>query len=577
MKIISYSQYQQYLKTLNLSENFTEDELKSSYRQLARQYHPDLSNNQTKDAAKMKEINEAHDVLEDILNGKISIPGNNHHPHNLNNYPHNLNNYINSLITKLQNIMNTDLELSLITGALLQQYSNISITFEVLKNCTSFETANNLYKDITAQIKKFFVAYTEKYFQAKDINPNDITETINYNCRFTDLKQQLQRLNQKYNRKTKYQQLINNAFYEFELHPHYHHLKVLIELIKKETLQKLLDDQTNQTDNIINSSKQQVEDEIFKHYFEELARFQKIQTFLQKENSDNESIQQLNILYNKYYNQFQQETAFSDVDNYLDDLENLIQEYQEQKQLLSHLNDLIIAITANYQTAIQTYINQESTDKLTNLQKLTQLYQDILNALQNYSLTDDIIQHLQQLDFTNLKSGQEFLHNWKQNSKEKSNQNNTFYILHNIKSVEYNWPRFGQITPNNDYPNDQLTITGLDVYGNTKSLTISKEQFNQYYISIDDFFQKANFIGETNYHFNHIIYLYKYDDTNIVIDTTDNALRFYCGPKNSYYQYIPKDQLDFYQNREQIKAKLIQEFQNKMNQNNQQKKRTKTN
>ncbi|WP_104744370.1 DnaJ C-terminal domain-containing protein [Helicobacter acinonychis] len=49
-------------QTLNVSENASQDEIKKSYRRLARQYHPDL--NKTKEAEeKFKEINAAYEIL----------------------------------------------------------------------------------------------------------------------------------------------------------------------------------------------------------------------------------------------------------------------------------------------------------------------------------------------------------------------------------------------------------------------------------------------------------------------------------------------------------------------------------
>ncbi len=51
-------------QTLNVSENASQDEIKKSYRRLARQYHPDL--NKTKEAEeKFKEINAAYEILID--------------------------------------------------------------------------------------------------------------------------------------------------------------------------------------------------------------------------------------------------------------------------------------------------------------------------------------------------------------------------------------------------------------------------------------------------------------------------------------------------------------------------------
>lgn len=52
-------------KTLGVDKNATADEIKSAYRKLVKQYHPDLHPNDESAAAKFKEINEANEVLSD--------------------------------------------------------------------------------------------------------------------------------------------------------------------------------------------------------------------------------------------------------------------------------------------------------------------------------------------------------------------------------------------------------------------------------------------------------------------------------------------------------------------------------
>jgi len=55
-----------FYESLGVSKTATPDEIKSAYRKLAKQYHPDLNkDNQESATAKFKEINEAYEVLSD--------------------------------------------------------------------------------------------------------------------------------------------------------------------------------------------------------------------------------------------------------------------------------------------------------------------------------------------------------------------------------------------------------------------------------------------------------------------------------------------------------------------------------
>ncbi len=54
-----------YYEILNVSRDASLDEIKSSYRKLAKKYHPDLNPNDKEAEKKFKEINEAYEVLSD--------------------------------------------------------------------------------------------------------------------------------------------------------------------------------------------------------------------------------------------------------------------------------------------------------------------------------------------------------------------------------------------------------------------------------------------------------------------------------------------------------------------------------
>ena len=54
-----------YYKILGVGKNASDEEIKKSYRKLARQYHPDRNSGDKKAEERFKEISQAYDVLSD--------------------------------------------------------------------------------------------------------------------------------------------------------------------------------------------------------------------------------------------------------------------------------------------------------------------------------------------------------------------------------------------------------------------------------------------------------------------------------------------------------------------------------
>ncbi|MBO0838897.1 MAG: DnaJ domain-containing protein, partial [Actinobacteria bacterium] len=76
-----------YYKTLGVSKGASADDIKKSYRKLARKYHPDANKSDPKAEARFKEISEAYTVLSDsarrkeyddarsLFGGGVRMPG----------------------------------------------------------------------------------------------------------------------------------------------------------------------------------------------------------------------------------------------------------------------------------------------------------------------------------------------------------------------------------------------------------------------------------------------------------------------------------------------------------------------
>lgn len=215
------------LRILNekeLTANYTEQELKSAYRRLAKKYHsdnyPNLSESEKKRyEEKFKEVNNAHEALKKHLTNNVDS-------HSYNNYDENFENLKKEYIRKMKFFNNATSD-----DETRKAHNDIvilmAISEEAIKKAVSKKQLEEIYKTFLDGIKKVYDRLKKKYFEDNLIEENMVFyETLNYNCNLDNFYNQLKKMRQKYSPLVK----IEKEALVYEVWAGYERLKVLVDV-----------------------------------------------------------------------------------------------------------------------------------------------------------------------------------------------------------------------------------------------------------------------------------------------------------------------------------------------------------
>ena len=212
------------LKILELNKNFTEEELKKSYHKLVLIYHPDNFPEKTKEnleaTERIKEINEAHDVIKNYLDNN-----------NINDI-----NFIKLYITKC--IKDLDNYKDKTNNPKLEKYNKkidfiIQEFIDYSNSITNYLKLDIKYKECLQKILKIFQNVIDDFIEENNLNEL-IFYGINKNIK------NLNTLYQKLMEGLKYIETLNNDLKKYEYKPGYQNLKSEIEDIKVPFLHDLV-------------------------------------------------------------------------------------------------------------------------------------------------------------------------------------------------------------------------------------------------------------------------------------------------------------------------------------------------
>ena len=233
--------YSKALNILMLSFNFTEQDLKKSYRSLSKKYHPDnfITDEEKRIAhEKMCEINEAHAVLKQIKA-------------NPNSYQEdrkvNINEYREELIRKIYKFLlpSENDEYYLYLALYNFKISNIITLFEKRLTENIYisvepKLMDNEYMKATNAIKKQFRKLQQRFYTDNKIDATQVIEPLEYNCSLKEFYKQLLVIDKKYGLKAQINQRLTKEIEEYSAIPDYNILIAVLSYIKNSYYEKIV-------------------------------------------------------------------------------------------------------------------------------------------------------------------------------------------------------------------------------------------------------------------------------------------------------------------------------------------------
>jgi len=528
--------YDRALKILELSEGFSDEDLRENYSSLVREYHEANfihASKEEQDMAqeKMKEINSAYDFFKDIKKRTGTY-------FDLEQYKSLIMNKINSywsnitigevdLIENVKNIAKT---------SILLLYMNI--------NSNSKSGADNVYSFFLGEVRKEYIKYQTKYFEDNYIYAEDLREEIKYDCNVEDFYKQMLRLKNKYSRKIIFEKRVAEEISQYRNYTTCtDNLWELIQVACVNNANLAAEKSRYQNlDSVITSLHAEING-LFKLVDEINAKFSSLSQELQ--NINNKSFMEE---YNKIKESYDNGDALKNILGNLVELESKINFYkkiQENKPIVRGLYERVVANFNNALLAFNPINDKEKLDGINNI------FQNILALFSKYSegLIDlDNLLLLDKVTFLNMIDDEAIIKSVSNNSGKVSKSTKVYLKINNM-----NYPLDATSFFVLDEKNGQYVMRKITNYGSAGT-EVSLKEIEEDYISLDKVLESAEFIGKKGYENGTSILYYINDNRAIYLDS--NNLFAICSDADNIF-LTARSVANEYGNKEYIKELIV--------------------
>lgn len=539
--------YQKALRILGLKTNFTAEELKKAHRELANLYHPDR-NKSPEAESKMKDINEARDYLVKYLKDVNPRYNSNRSSNDSNNNQKDfdIERYKTEKETELFKIIKLDFDkynVSENIKVIILTDLKIYIIFH------SFDNLNNKY-DIDKQfnknyeeIKKGFKKIKEEFYKENNISESDVKENINYDCTLTEFYENLLKIKEKYGKEAIITDLLEKEIEKYKTYAGYDEIADRIEDCTNNTFYKIKNNNFNYTKNDINDMHIEIE-QIFKTYYILIKKIKELENIVNTIEN-----QEIKNYYKLIERNFYSGIPYSEFDEHIKELEDLINKYNKEKQKKIEFKKNEQQINQIYQSLINRCSDEiKKHDIITTEQSQIDIQLNLLKELVELFIKG--CQEFKDLEYFNLFNEITFIDTINDNKiKEtiikKYNSNNISNLNKNQVYVKRKDKIKGLFDGSSFFylEKDKMQIYKLSDSTVFDKRNITQQELDENYISLNELLNISEYVGKwitdsISYEKRYVCY--QADGYIIYRNSIDERIRILVNPRK-HYNGVQKD------------------------------------
>lgn len=525
--------FEKALRILGLNSNFTEEEMKKAHRALVNKYHPDR-NKSPEAESKMKDINEARDYLEKYLKDVNPRYNSNRSSNDSNNNQKDfdIERYKTEKKTELFKIIKINFD----------QY-NVSENIKVIILTDlklyiifhSFDNLNNKY-DIDKQfnknyeeIKKGFKKIKEEFYKENNISESDVKENINYDCTLTEFYENLLKIKEKYGKEAIITDLLEKEIEKYKTYAGYDEIADRIEDCTNDTFNKIKNNNFNYTQKDIDVMHIEIE-KIFKTYYILIKKIKELEKIVNTIEN-----QEIKNYYKVIERNFYGGIPYSEFDEHIKELEEMIDKYNKENQKKidfkkneQQINQIYQSLITRYSDETKKYniIMAEQSQFDIQLNLLKELLELFIKGCQEFKDLD-YFNLFSEITFTDIENDNKIKEIIVKNSKQNNSRTTKSKIYIKIKDTStLDRESFYYL----DEEKNKIYQVCYDdrIYSERKYSERKFEELGDNYITLEEFFDKAIFIGENKVDINMGTYgvIYKMDDYLLCIKNNTFCIEY---------------------------------------------------